>query len=99
MLLPNGHREEMVCREVRWARGIPQVPMRWGHNCREARTMGADEIEREQAEEGSLEERVRELEVELGKLRRKVNIRNWVVEALLVMILLMGATAWWLWRG
>jgi len=73
--------------------------MRWGHNCREARTMGADEIEREQAEEGSLEERVRELEVELGRLRRKVNIRNWVVEALLVMILLMGATAWWLWRG
>jgi len=61
--------------------------------------MGADEIEREQAEEGSLEERVRELEVELGRLRRKVNIRNWVVEALLVMILLMGATAWWLWRG
>lgn len=99
MLLPNGHREEMVCREVRWARGIPQVPMSWEHNCREGRTMGDDEVEGRSTGEASLEDRVKELEVELGKLRRKVNIRNWVVEALLVMILLMGATAWWLWKG
>ncbi len=61
--------------------------------------MGADEVERQKSGEGSLEERVRELEIELGKLQRKVNTRNWVVEVLLVMILLMGATAWWLWKG
>jgi len=61
--------------------------------------MGADEVERQKSSEGSLEERVRELEIELGKLQRKVNTRNWVVEVLLVMILLMGATAWWLWKG
>jgi len=48
--------------------------------------MGADEVERQKSSEGSLEERVRELEIELGKLQRKVNTRNWVVEVLLVMI-------------
>jgi len=61
--------------------------------------MGADEVEGQKSGQGSLEERVRELEIELGKLQRKVNTRNWVVEVLLVMILLMGATAWWLWKG
>ena len=47
----------------------------------------------------SLEERVKLLEGELANLRRTANRRNWAIEALLIAILLMGATAWILWRG
>ena len=47
----------------------------------------------------TLEERVKLLEGELAKLRRTANRRNWAIEALLIAILLMGATAWILWRG
>ena len=47
----------------------------------------------------TLEERVKLLEGELANLRRTANRRNWAIEALLIAILLMGATAWILWRG
>jgi len=47
----------------------------------------------------TLEERVNVLEGELANLRRSANRRNWAIEALLIAILLMGATAWILWRG
>lgn len=47
----------------------------------------------------TLEERVKLLEDEVANLRRTANRRNWAIEALLIAILLMGATAWILWRS
>ncbi len=47
----------------------------------------------------SLEERVKLLEGEVANLQGTANRRNWAIEALLIAILLMGATAWILWRG
>ena len=50
-------------------------------------------------QELSLEERVKALETEVVAMKRSINRRNWAIEALLLAILLMGATAWILWRG
>ncbi len=61
--------------------------------------MTADRGEDESTQDSSLEERVRRLEQALAGLRRSMNRRNWAIEALLVLILLMGATAWVLWKG
>jgi len=61
--------------------------------------MTADRGEDESTQDSSLEERVRLLEQELAELRRSVHRRNWAIEALLLLILLMGATAWMLWKG
>ncbi len=61
--------------------------------------MTADRGEDESTQDSSLEERVRRLEHALAGLRRSMNRRNWAIEALLVLILLMGATAWVLWKG
>ena len=47
----------------------------------------------------SLDERVQVLERELELLQRMSNRRNWIIETLLLVILLMGATAWILFRG
>jgi hypothetical protein len=47
----------------------------------------------------SLGERVQVLETDLERLRRTSNRRNWVIETLLLLILLMGATAWVVYRG
>ena len=47
----------------------------------------------------SLDERVQVLEGDLEQLRRTTNRRNWVIEALLLLIFLMGATAWVVYRG
>ncbi len=56
-----------------------------------------DEVEETQAL--SLDERVQALEGDLERLRRTTNRRNWVIETLLLLILLMGATAWIVYRG
>jgi hypothetical protein len=61
--------------------------------------VSADEVEGQRKESLSLEDRVRGLETEVRELRRRTNRANWLLEALLVIILLMGATAWYLWRG
>ncbi|HUW12595.1 MAG TPA: hypothetical protein VM537_22905 [Anaerolineae bacterium] len=61
--------------------------------------MTADRGEDESTQDSSLEERVRLLEQELAELRRSAHRRNWAIEALLLLILLMGATAWMLWKG
>jgi len=56
-----------------------------------------DEVEETQTL--SLGERVQVLETDLERLRRTSNRRNWVIETLLLLILLMGATAWVVYRG
>ena len=61
--------------------------------------MTGDRGEDESTQDSSLEERVRLLEQELAGLRRSAHRRNWAIEALLLLILLMGATAWMLWKG
>jgi len=53
----------------------------------------------EEAQTLSLDQRVQVLERELESLQRTTNRRNWIIEVLLVTILLMGATAWILFRG
>ena len=47
----------------------------------------------------SLDQRVEVLETELESLQRTTNRRNWIIEGLLLVILLMGATAWIVFRG
>lgn len=61
--------------------------------------MTAGEDSKKEGQAGSLQERVSTLERELADLRRTTNRRNWVIETLLVLILLMGATAWILFKG
>ena len=53
----------------------------------------------DEAQTLSLDQRVHVLERELQLLQRTTNRRNWIIEVLLVTILLMGATAWILFRG
>jgi hypothetical protein len=47
----------------------------------------------------SLDQRVQVLETELEQLQRTTHRRNWIIETLLLVILLMGATAWIVFRG
>jgi len=47
----------------------------------------------------SLDQRVQVLEKELEQLQRTTHRRNWIIETLLLVILLMGATAWIVFRG
>jgi hypothetical protein len=47
----------------------------------------------------SLDQRVQVLERELELLQRTTHRRNWIIETLLLVILLMGATAWIVFRG
>lgn len=61
--------------------------------------MKSDTAEVTETHPPSLDERVSALERELENLRRTTNRRNWAIEALLLMILLMGATAWIVFRG
>jgi hypothetical protein len=53
----------------------------------------------EEAQTLSLDQRVQVLEKELQLLQRMTNRRNWIIETLLLVILLMGATAWILFKG
>lgn len=61
--------------------------------------MKARHEELEETQTFSLDERVQVLETDLERLRRTTNCRNWVIETLLLLILLMGATAWVVYRG
>ena len=61
--------------------------------------MKARQREVEEAQTLSLDQRVQVLERELELLQRLSNRRNWIIESLLVVILLMGATAWIVFRG
>jgi hypothetical protein len=61
--------------------------------------MKARHDEVEETRTPSLDERVQVLEGDLEQLRRTTNRRNWVIEALLLLIFLMGATAWVVYRG
>jgi len=61
--------------------------------------MKARQGEVEETQTLSLDQRVQVLETELELLQRTTNRRNWIIEVLLLVILLMGATAWIVFRG
>jgi len=61
--------------------------------------MKARQGEVEETQTLSLDQRVQVLEKEVELLQRTANRRSWMIEALLVVILLMGATAWILFKG
>jgi hypothetical protein len=61
--------------------------------------MKARQGEVEETQTLSLNQRMQVLEREVELLQRTANRRSWLIEALLVVILLMGATAWVVFRG
>ncbi len=61
--------------------------------------MKAHQGEVEDTQTPSLDDRVHVLERELKLLQRLSNRRDWMIEALLVVILLEGVTAWILFKG
>lgn len=78
------------------------MPLGW-HSGRNGDTPGDDmNAQQGKVEETptlSLDEHVQVLERELQLLQRATHRRNWIIEVLLVMILLMASTAWIVFRG